>query len=117
MVWQVLVLGTQTVTVVKAPFTAVNVCGCGPASTVSGSEFTGLMTTVAVPISPVFWVEVAVMVTDVGPVTTGAVKVPLVVMEPALADQERSREGPVGGDGTRACRPGDGGNEGAGPGH
>jgi len=45
------------------------------------------MTTVAVPISPVFWVEVAVMVTDVGPVTTGAVKVPLVVMEPALADQ------------------------------
>jgi len=45
------------------------------------------MTTVAVPISAVFWVEVAVMVTDVGPVTTGAVKVPLVVMEPALAVQ------------------------------
>ena len=76
MVWQVLVLGTQTVTLVKASFTVVKVCGCGPASTVSGCRFTGLTITVAVPDSFVFCVEVAVMVIDVGPETTGAVKVP-----------------------------------------
>src|SRR5271157_2072205 len=87
MVWQVVVLGTQTVTLVKASFMVVKVCGCGPASTVSGCRFTGLMITVAVPDSAVFCVEVAVIVTDVGPETTGAVKVPLVLIEPALAFQ------------------------------
>jgi len=45
------------------------------------------MITVAVPDSAVFCVEVAVIVTDVGPETTGAVKVPLVLIEPALAFQ------------------------------
>ena len=53
----------------------------------SDCRFTGLITTVAVPDSLVFSVEVAVIVTDVGPVTTGAVKVPAELMEPALAVQ------------------------------
>src|SRR5208337_518931 len=70
-----------------ASFMVVKVCGCGPASTVSGCRFTGLMIIVAVPDSAVFCVEVAVIVTDVGPETTGAVKVPLVLIEPALAFQ------------------------------
>jgi len=83
----VLVLGTQTVTLVKASFTVVKVCGCGPASTVSGCRFTGLMITVVVPDFAVFSVEVAVMVTVVGARTTGAVKVPLAVIDPALAIQ------------------------------
>ena len=85
MVWQVVVLGTQTVTLVKGSLVAVNVWGCGPASTVSACRFTGLMTTCAVPDSFVFWVEVAVMVTVVGAETTGAVKVPAVLMDPAVA--------------------------------
>ncbi len=87
MVWQVLVLGTQTVTLVKASFTVVKVCGCGPASTMSACRFTGLMTTVAVPDSLVSCVDVAVMVTDKGEETTGAVKVPAELMDPALAVQ------------------------------
>src|SRR5271167_1242156 len=85
MVWQVLVLGTQTVTLVKASFMVVKVCGCGPASTVSGCKFTGLMITVVVPDCDVFCVEVAFMVTVVGATTTGAVKVPAALIEPALA--------------------------------
>src|SRR5271169_4371155 len=87
MVWQVLVLGTQTVTLAKASFTAVKVCGCGPASTVTGCMFMGLTITVAVPDSFVSCVEVAVMVTEVGARTTGAVKVPIKLMDPALAVQ------------------------------
>src|SRR5208282_6196365 len=88
MVWQVVVLGTQTVTLVKASFTVVKVCGCGPASTMSACRFTGLMITVAVPNSLVFCVDVAVIVTDKGEETTGAVKVPAGLIVPALAIQE-----------------------------
>src|SRR5271157_409680 len=87
MVWQVLLLGTQTVTLVKGSLTAVKVCGCGPASTVIGVAFTGLIVTIAVPDLEVFCVEVPVMVTVVGDKTTGAVKTPLVLMEPAVAVQ------------------------------
>src|SRR5208337_2361495 len=87
MVWQVLVLGTQTVTLVKASFTAVNVCGCGPASTVMGCRFTGLTTTMADPDFVVSWVEVAVIVIAVGATTTGAVNTPAVLTEPAVVVQ------------------------------
>src|SRR5271166_451916 len=85
MVWQVLVPGTQTITLVKASFTAVKVCGCGPASTVMGVAFTGLTTTIAVPDWEVFCVEVPVMVNVVGDKTTGAVKTPLEAIEPPFA--------------------------------
>ena len=87
MVWQVLVLGTQTVTLVKASFTAVKVCGCGPASTVMGVAFTGLTVTVVVAILEVSCVEAPVMVNVVGDKTTGAVKTPLEAMEPPFAVQ------------------------------
>jgi len=46
-----------------------------------------LTITVADAFSAVFWVEVAVIVMDVLPETTGAVKTPVAVMEPAVAIQ------------------------------
>jgi hypothetical protein len=87
MVWQVVVLGTQTVTLVNASFMVVKLCGCGPASTVSGCEFTGLIPIGIVPDALVFWVEVAVITTRVGTETTGAVKSPEELTVPKLAFQ------------------------------
>ena len=48
----------------------------------------GVTVTVNAPDTAVFWVETAVMVTDVVVGTTGAVNKPAVVIVPALAAQD-----------------------------
>jgi len=90
MFWQVVVPGTQTVTVTKAtlmvpigePLTD------GPASTIIGTEFNvavvGVTVTVALPETLVFCTEVAVTVTEVEVETVGAVRTPDEFMVPAL---------------------------------
>ena len=87
MVWQVVVPGTQTVTLTKASFNAVKLWGCGPASTVIAERFTGLTVTVVMADWAVFCVEVAVIVTAMGLVVVGAVKSPAALTEPAVAVQ------------------------------
>src|ERR1022692_2885340 len=90
MVWQVLVVGKHTVTVVNASFTVRKLCGAGPESTTMGctllSGCAGFTVTVAVPALLVSCVEVAVIVTcrDVTP-PDGAVNKPELEMAPALA--------------------------------
>jgi hypothetical protein len=86
----VLVLGTQTVTLVKASFAVKKLCGAGPASTTMGCTLfaccVGFTVTVAVPDFEVSCVEVAVIVTcsAVTP-PEGAVNKPEFEMVPALA--------------------------------
>ncbi len=68
MVWQVVVLGTHTVTVAKASFMVVKLCGAGPASTTMGSTLlaccAGFTVTEAVPDLVASCVEVAVIVAN-----------------------------------------------------
>jgi hypothetical protein len=86
----VVVPGTQTVTVVKATFVEVKVCGSGPASTTIGWTlfvcWAGFTVTVAAPDLLVSCVEVAVIVTcsDLAP-PDGAANKPELEMVPALA--------------------------------
>ena len=92
MVWQVVVFGTQTVTLTNASFTVVKLCDAGPASTTMGCTLLacelGLTVTVAVPDLLVSCVDVAVIpaISEALP-DDGAVNKPEVEMLPALAVQ------------------------------
>lgn len=93
MFWQVLVPGTQTVTVTKPSLAAKKVCGSGPESTMIGSTLfaaPGFTVTIVFPDLLVSCDEVAVIVTCVGEDTTGAVNSPEDEIEPALAVQVTS---------------------------
>jgi hypothetical protein len=91
MFWQLLVPGTQTVTVTNATLVEVYPRLDGPASTTIGAELPlaeeGLTATVAVPATPLFCAEVAVTVSTMLVVTVGAVSNPEEEMLPALALQ------------------------------